>query len=152
MNPEHRPTLVSCLRYKDPRRALKWLEEAFGFEQSMVILGPNDEIMHSEMRMGDGLIMVGAEWPPRHKSPANIDGCNTQAVHVELKTDVDAHCARARKAGAKIEQEPETQPYGHRTYRCLDIEGHMWTFGQEVKLVTEAELDKEMGTKTKTRI
>ena len=45
-----------------------WLEEAFGFEPSMVILGPNDELMRSEMRFGDGLVMVGSEWRPMHKS------------------------------------------------------------------------------------
>jgi uncharacterized glyoxalase superfamily protein PhnB len=152
-NVGHHPSLSSALCYKDPKRALQWLEEAFGFEQSMVILGENDEIMHSEMRFGDGLIMVGNEWSPMHKSPANINGFNTQTVHVQLMSDIDAHCERARKAGAKILMEPETQFYGDRSYRAADFEGHIWTFGQTVKRMTSDEWDKAMpGIKTKTRL
>ena len=131
---------------------LHWLEEAFGFEQSMVILGANDELMHSEMRFGDGMIMVGNEWSPMHKSPANISGFNTQTVHVQVTDDIDARCERARKAGAKIMQEPETQFYGDRTFRCTDPEGHIWTFGQTVKEMTEAEWDKALGSRTVKRI
>ena len=128
-----RPSVSSALSYKDPKAALRWLEKAFGFEQSMVILGPDDELAHSEMRFGNGIIMVGNEWSPRHKSPANLDGLNTQTVHVQLNEDVDAHCERARKAGAVILMEPTTQFYGDRTYRAADPEGHileLWTDGK----------------------
>ena len=30
--PEHRPSVSSALCYRDPKKALRWLEEAFGFE------------------------------------------------------------------------------------------------------------------------
>jgi uncharacterized glyoxalase superfamily protein PhnB len=151
-NTEHRPTLSSAVCYKDPKKALRWLEEAFGFVPSMVILGPDDELMHSEMRLGDGLLMVGSEWSPMHRSPASINGLNTQTVHVHLTTDIDAHCERARKAGATIAMEPTLQFYGDRTYRAVDPEGHIWSFGQTVKPMTSDEWDKAMGVKTKTRL
>ncbi len=32
-----RPTFGSSLTYRDPARALEWLEKAFGFETTMVI-------------------------------------------------------------------------------------------------------------------
>jgi uncharacterized glyoxalase superfamily protein PhnB len=151
--PEHRPSIAFAVCYKDPKAALKWLEEAFGFEPYMVILGENDALMHSEMRFGDGIIMVGSEWSPMHKSPASIDGSNTQTVHVQLKADVDAQCERARKAGAKIAVEPATQFYGDRTYRAVDPEGHIWSFGQTVKQMRPEEWDAAMpGIKTKTRL
>ena len=150
--PEHRPSISSSLCYKDPKAALKWLEKAFGFEPFMVILSENDELMHSEMRLGDGVIMVGSEWSPMHKSPKSIDGFNTQTVHVQLNEDIDAHCARARKAGAVIQMEPTTQFYGDRTYRAVDPEGHIWSFGQTVKRMTSDEWDKAMGVRTKTRL
>jgi uncharacterized glyoxalase superfamily protein PhnB len=149
---QHRPSVSSALCYKDPKAALKWLEEAFGFEPSMVILGPNDELMHSEMRFGDGIVMVGSEWSPMHKSPKSIDGHNTQTVHVQLNESVDAHCERARKAGAVIQMEPTTQFYGDRAYRAVDPEGHIWSFAQTVKRMTSDEWDKAMGVKTKTRL
>ncbi len=151
-NSGHRPSVSSAACYKDPKAALKWLEQTFGFEPSMVILGPNDELAHSEMRVGDGIVMVGSEWSPMHKSPKSIGGVNTQTIHVQLSEDVDAHCERARKAGAVIQMEPTTQFYGDRTYRAVDLEGHIWSFGQTVKQMTSDEWDKAVGVKTKTRL
>lgn len=137
MSEDKRPALTACPCYRDPKAALTWLEAAFGFEPSMVLLGPDDELVHSEMRFGDGLIIVAREWSDRHRSPASIGGINTQSVHLQLEGDVDAHCERARRAGAEILQEPQTQFYGDRTYRALDLEGHIWTFGQTVEVLDQ---------------
>jgi uncharacterized glyoxalase superfamily protein PhnB len=101
------------------------------------------------MSYGDGWIMVGNEWSENHKSPANLGGKNTQTVHLQLSEDVDAHCARARAAGAEILMEPETQFYGDRTYRARDLEGHIWTFGQTVQTVAPEDWDRDTGLKTK---
>jgi uncharacterized glyoxalase superfamily protein PhnB len=147
-----RPTLSSAICYRDPKAALLWLEEAFGFEPTMVILDQEGNLAHSEMRLGDGLIMVGNEWSASHKSPQSIGGLNTQTVHIQLTEDIDGHCERARKAGAKILQTPETQFYGDRTYRAVDPEGHIWTFGQTVQAMTPEQWDKASGLTTKTRL
>jgi uncharacterized glyoxalase superfamily protein PhnB len=115
----------------------------------MVITDANGEIGHSEMKYRESLIMIGNEWSSDHKSPVSIGGKNTQTVHVHLREDIDAHCERARNAGAKILQEPETQFYGDRTYRASDPEGHIWTFGQTVETLTPEEWDKASGLTTK---
>ena len=47
-------------------------------------------------------------------------------VHMTV-ADVDAHCERARAAGATILREPKTEPYG-RLYNAADLEGHRWMF------------------------
>ena len=151
MPEDRRPSLSSSLSYRDNRAALAWLEQAFGFEPSMVILDDQGSILHAEMRFGDGLIMVGSEWSANRRSPASLDGACTQTVHVHLEEDLDAHCERARAAGAIIEMEPETQFYGDRTYRAVDPEGHVWTFGQTVTPMTPAEWDKAAGVTTRER-
>jgi uncharacterized glyoxalase superfamily protein PhnB len=144
-----RNSLTSAVCYKDPTAALDWLEKAFGFEPAMVITDANGDIAHSEMRYRECLIMVGSEWSDDHKSPASVGGKNTQSVHVHMTDDIDAHCEGARKAGAEIFQEPETQFYGDRTYRARDPEGHIWTFGCTVKQMTPEEWDAASGLKTK---
>jgi uncharacterized glyoxalase superfamily protein PhnB len=153
---ENRPVLSSAIVYQDPKAAFRWLEEAFGFEPYMVILDADDNLVHSEMRFGDGLIMVGYEWSNDHKSPASLGGKNTQGVHLQITSerggDVDSHCERARKAGARIVMEPETQFYGDRTYRAADPEGHIWTFAETVKSMTPEEWDQASGLKTRTRL
>lgn len=144
--------LSSALSYKDPKAAFRWLEEAFGFESLMVILDADGNLAHSEMIYGTSVVMIGTEWTEKHRSPKSIDGINTQTVHIQIEEDVDAHCERARKAGATILQEPETQFYGDRTYRCIDPEGHIWTIGQTVERMTSAEWDKASGLKTQTHL
>lgn len=152
MSEQHFPSVSSALCYRDPKAALLWLEQAFGLEPSMVILGPDDSLMHAEMRFGDGLVMVGSEWSERHKSPRSIGGLNTQTVHIQLSEDIDAHCERARAAGAVILAEPETQFYGDRTYRAIDPEGHIWTFGQTVQHLTREEWSAAGGVTTRNRL
>ncbi len=142
-----RAPLMSAVCYQDPRAALAWLEKAFGFEVSMLIEDADGGIAHSEMRFGDAVVMVGNEWTSDHKSPKSIGGKNTQTVHIQITTDIDAHCAQARAAGAEILMAPETQFYGDRTYRCRDPEGHIWTVGQTVQSVSREEAEKVSGLK-----
>jgi uncharacterized glyoxalase superfamily protein PhnB len=55
-------------------------------------------------------------------------GGSTASLYV-IVDDVDAHCARARAAGAEILIEPADQSYGGRDYSCRDLDGHLWSFG-----------------------
>ena len=97
------------------------------------------------MKFGDGYIMVGREWAAFAASPATIDGKNTQTIHVHLNDGIDAHCEHARAAGAIILREPEDQFYGDRTYMAKDPEGHVWTFGQNLRYVSREEATWQMG-------
>jgi uncharacterized glyoxalase superfamily protein PhnB len=142
-----RAPLMSAVCYVDSKAALRWLEQAFGFEVSMLIEDGEGNVVHSEMRFGDAVAMVGNEWSADHKAPKSIGGKNTQTVHIQIVTDIDAHCERARAAGAEILMEPETQFYGDRTYRCRDPEGHIWTVAQTVQTVTREEAEAASGLK-----
>ena len=145
--PVARASLISALSYQDPRAALAWLERAFGFEVTMLIEDADGGIAHSEMRFGDSAVMVGSEWSADHRSPKSLGAKNTQSVHIHIDTDIDAHCQRASAAGAEITQAPQTQFYGDRTYRCRDLEGHIWTVGQTVATVSRQEAEKLSGLK-----
>ncbi|MBV8714530.1 MAG: VOC family protein [Chloroflexi bacterium] len=136
--------------YKDPMTALAWLEKAFGFETSMLIEPPADDPtnVHAEMSLaGKGRLMVGAEWAAWAKSPASVGGANTANIHVDVESDVNAHCERARQAGAVIQEEPADQFYGARTYRAMDPEGHVWTFAQTIREVSREEAERVSGLK-----
>src|SRR4249919_3853659 len=140
-----RDQFVPAAFYRDPRAALAWLEKAFGFELSMLIEGADGDprMMHSEMSIGGaGRIMIGAEWADWTRSPASTGGANSCNVHVYLESDIDAHCARARAAGAEIMMEPSDQFYGDRTYQCRDPEGHVWSFAQTVRAVPRQEAEQ----------
>jgi uncharacterized glyoxalase superfamily protein PhnB len=142
MTETKKPTMSCGLACRDPRAELQWLEKAFGFEITMVVEDPNGAIGHSEMAFGDAVVYVGAEWDERHRSPASMGGVNTQSIHIQLAKDLDAHCERARAAGAVIVREPADQFYGDRNYAAVDPEGHVWTFGQTVQEMTFEEMSK----------
>jgi len=144
-----RPQLISAITYQDPKAALAWLEAAFGFELVMLIEDDAGALAHAEMRFGDAAIMVGNEWSADHQSPRSLGGRNTQSVHIQIKTDVDAHCAHARADGAEILMELQDQFYGDRTYRCRDLEGHIWTVGQTVRSLTREAAEAAGGLKIK---
>ena len=148
MSPMEEHVFTASVHYRDPKAALAWLEQAFGFEITMAIDGPPEapEMCHYEMSCaGQGRIMVGAEWAEWVRSPASVGGANTQSVHVQLPSGVDEHCDRARAAGAVIIAEPEDQFYGDRTYRAVDPEGHSWSFSTHVRDVTRAEAEAAIG-------
>ena len=146
-DPFRRPSFGSAVFYRDPRAALDWLEKAFGFERSMVITDKDGRLAHSEMKFGDGYLMVGSEWADFVASPASVGGKNTQSIHVQLQDGIDTHCERARAAGAAILMEPADQFYGDRIYRARDLEGHVWNFAQTVRHVTREEAERASGLK-----
>jgi uncharacterized glyoxalase superfamily protein PhnB len=140
-----RPTFGSAIHYKDPFAALDFLEKAFGFERTMVITDGSGSLGHAEMKYGDGYIMVGPVWADHVATPEMVGGKNTQTLHVHLRDGIDAHCERARAAGAVITREPADEFYGDRVYSARDPEGHVWSFGQTVRHVTREEAEKVSG-------
>jgi uncharacterized glyoxalase superfamily protein PhnB len=142
------PSVTSALCYRDPMRMYRWLEDAFGFEPTLLIVDGDGKLAHSEMAFGNGRIMVGTEWSGDHVSPVSVGGKNTQTVHLHLADGIQAHYEHARAAGAEIMQELAEQFYGDLTYRARDPEGHIWTFGQTVKAMTPSEWDAASGLTT----
>ena len=143
----HRPSLGTAVTCKDPFAALDWLEKAFGFERTMVITDAEGNLGHSQMKFGDGYIMVGPELADHVASPSSVGGKNTQSIHVHLKDGINVHCARSKAAGAVIVRKLEDQFYGDRVYSAQDPEGHVWSFGQTVRRVTREEAEKASGLK-----
>lgn len=137
------PRISSGVFYREPAAMIDWLCRGFGFEVRLKIVGDDGRIEHSELTFGGGLIMVGGEksGPARRfgvdmSSPLSA-GCNTQNMMVYVD-DVDAHCARARAAGATIVEEPSLHDYGEaywsdRAYGATDPEGHLWWFVQRMR-------------------
>ncbi|HEY9234441.1 MULTISPECIES: VOC family protein [Phenylobacterium] len=139
--------------YRDPIAALKWLEAAFGFETSVLMTDENGRVGHAQMSFLGSEIGIGGEWEgpqlggARMRSPASLDGAGTQFMRIDLPEGLDAHCERARAAGAAITQEPEEQFYGARTYRARDPEGHVWNFSQMTRAVAAQDMTEGTGLK-----
>jgi len=138
--PKGWPRISASLTYEKAAPAIDWLCKAFGFEIQLKVDGEGGRIEHSELVLGGGMIMVGdarRDERPWQKSPKQLDGANTQTQCIFVD-DADAHCERARAAGAKIATEPKTSDYGEdywsdRSYEAIDPEGHHWWFMQRMR-------------------
>jgi len=136
------PRISSALWYPDASKAIDWLCRAFDFEVRLKVEGDGGRIEHSELTYGEGVIMVGSAAEKREKfpfmrSPSEVGGGNTQTLFVYVD-DVEAHCAKARAAGAEIVVEPKTSDYGEeywsdRGYECVDPGGHHWWFSERLR-------------------
>jgi len=135
--PENTPRITPYLLYENVSGAIDWLTSAFGFVERMRVPGLDGKTAHAEMRLADGVIMMGCPGP-EYQNPKRL-GHVTQNLYVYVD-DVDAHFERARKAGAKILEEPKVQFYGDRRYGAVDPEGHHWYFAQHVRDVTPQDM------------
>jgi uncharacterized glyoxalase superfamily protein PhnB len=128
------PEIIPFIRYEDALRMIDWLERAFGFQRHAVHEGEGEgeggRIEHAEITYGTGMFMLGStrDGPDDAKTPNQLGGAATGGMYVVVE-DPDAHCERAKAAGAEITREPEDQDYGSRDYSARDPEGHTWTFG-----------------------
>jgi uncharacterized glyoxalase superfamily protein PhnB len=128
--PDESAAIFPFLRYEDANEAIRFLTEAFGFQEHSVFRDDDGTVVHAELRLGSGIVMLAQMREGNQEqlqSPRRLGG-QTQGIYVAVD-DVDAHCERARAAGADITREPEDQDYGSRDYTVRDPEGHTWSFG-----------------------
>lgn len=124
-------TVYPFMGYEDAAAAIDWLCRAFGFEKQLVVPGPDNSIAHAELRLGNGMVMLGSAAGKRELFGMGVPrefGAVTGGVYVVVQ-DVDAHYRRARAAGAAIIRDIADTDYGAREYMARDPEGHIWSFG-----------------------
>ena len=132
---EARPRIIPTLGYKDAKKAIKWLCEAFDFEEKAVYDTEDGKVAHAELTYKGNMIMLGSSnsgssFSKLIKHPEEIEGFETQSNYIIIDEDeIDAHYEKAKKHGAKIVIELTAQDYGGKDYSCYDLEGHLWSFG-----------------------
>ena len=115
------------LRARDARALIKFLVDAFGFEET-VVYGDGHQVHHAQLSWpaGGGIMLgsareegTGDAWPLRP---------GTFGAYV-VTDDPDGLFARATRAGATVLQELHDTDYGSRDFAVIDPEGKHWSFG-----------------------
>ena len=129
---ENKACIIPTMRYKNVRKAIDWLCNAFGFEKHLIVEGENNTISHAQLTYGNSMIMLGSENENEYgklvKTPESLQGNNTQAPYIVVE-NIDEHYERAVAAGAKILIDIKDEEYGGRGYTCKDTEEYIWNFG-----------------------
>ncbi len=124
--------IIPTMRYADAVAAIDWLCRAFGFEKHLVAPGENGTIVHPQLVLEDGMIMVGSvrddDFGVLQRPPNMLGGVGTQSPYI-IVADADAHYQRAVAVGAEIVLDIKDEDHGGRGYSCRDPEGHLWNFG-----------------------
>jgi uncharacterized glyoxalase superfamily protein PhnB len=128
-------TVTPILGYRDPRAAIDFLCDAFGFERRLVVDGDDGGVAHAELRLGDSVVMVATAPGPGGGRPEIAPGAHHCYVVVP---DADAHHARATAAGARVFEGLTDRDYGSREYGASDPEGGTWYFGTYVPVASSS--------------
>jgi PhnB protein len=139
--PEGYHSVTPYLFIKGAASAIEFYKNVFGATEVMRMPGPNGQIMHAEMRIGDSIVMLSDENPQMGAlSPQSIGG-TAGGLNVYI-ADVDAVTQKAVDAGAKLVRPVKDQFYGDRSGSIIDPFGHMWSVATHVEDVAPEELRK----------
>jgi uncharacterized glyoxalase superfamily protein PhnB len=117
------------LFYADAPAALRFLRDAFGFEEVAAYPDEQDpgRLVHAEMRWpGGGGVMFSSA---RHGDNAFAEVPPGHGVVYVVCDDPDGIFDRATGAGAEVELPLADEDYGSRGFTVRDPEGNLWSFG-----------------------
>lgn len=140
--PEMYRTLTANLVCTNANAAIDFYKKVFGAEELMRMPGPNNAVMHAELKIGDSIVFVADPMGPN--PPAKAENTTLPCyLHVYVK-DVDAAVKQAVELGAKIEMPVENQFWGDRYGKISDPFGQQWGVATHVEDVSPEEMGRRM--------
>jgi len=139
--PDDYPQVTPYLCVDGADAAIEFYTAVFGATVRMRLDGPDGKVGHTELQLGQGLIMLSDEFVDMGvKGPKTIGGTPvTVSVYV---TDVDAVFAAALARGATELRPVTNQFYGDRSGQFLDPWGHRWSVATHVEDISPDEMQR----------
>ncbi len=138
--PEHLHTLTPRLVVRDVPAAIDFYRAAFAAQEiSERFTGPNGEVIHTELRIGDSVLMITEDSEDRELSPTPP---TPQCILATYWENVDAAWQRALAAGAEVIHPLDDHFYGERGGRLRDPLGHQWMLSQRTEHLSHEEMNQ----------
>lgn len=139
--PEGYPRVTPYLCVDGAAAAIGFYQKVLGAEERMRMAAPDGKVGHSELTIGDSVIMLSDEYPEMDAvGPRSVGGTPvTLSVYVE---DADATFELALAEGAEELRPVETHFYGDRGGTFEDPFGHRWNVSTHVEDVPPEEMEK----------
>lgn len=122
------PTVWPGLSYVDAPAGIRFLVEAFGFVEKLVVPGEGEgEIVHAELAWAGGVggVMLNTA---NDSEAVRFTKAGTGSVYVVTESP-DALFERATSKGAEVLRPPQDEDHGSRAFVVRDPEGNIWSFG-----------------------
>jgi PhnB protein len=143
--PDSYRRVTPCLVVQGAAKALEFYTEVFQATERMRFPGPDGTIAHSEIQIGDSVVIVEDEFPERGtKAPSPDGGGGAPSFLFVYVENVDEVVARAVELGATLQRPPQDQFYGDRDSYVIDPFGHGWTIASHVEDVAPDEMMRRM--------
>ncbi len=136
--------LIPYLTVSDAAAAIEFYKAAFGAEEQSRHAAPGgDKIMHAHLIVHGSSLMLADDFPEyangKGRTPEVLGGSPViLALEVE---DANATWAKALEAGAKVRFPLEDQFWGQRYGQVTDPFGHIWSVGQDLRVVSDKEAE-----------
>jgi len=127
-------TVTPFLNIKGAAEAMDFYGKALGAEERTRTMGPNNMVMHGEIKIGNSVVMI---------SDAMMNPPTQASLHLYVE-DCDAAWKRATDAGMKIEMPIQDMFWGDRYGVLSDKYGNRWAIASHKEDVSEADMKKRM--------
>ena len=130
--PDGYQAVIPYLIVDHAEEVIDFMKAAFGAEVISRMDHPGGGVGHTELRIGDSVVMLGgarAEW-----------AAMPTMLYLYLE-DVDAVYKKAIAAGGASIKAPEEQFYGDRTAAVRDMSGNQWWIATHTRDVAPEEME-----------
>ena len=141
--PENFHTITPNLVVRDAAKAIDFYKKVFGAIETVRMPGPNNKIMHAELKIGDSMIFVNDTMTDKAPATSTATTFIPAYMHLYLE-DVDETFNRAVAAGAKVDMPVEDQFWGDRYAKITDPFGQQWGLATHTEDVAPEEMKRRM--------
>ncbi len=134
-------TVTPYLAIRDAAKAIEFYKNAFDATEVMRVPGPNGNIGHAEIEVGDSRIMLADEHPDMGFVGPQTLGGSSITIHLYVE-DVDAVFGKGIQAGAKALRPVQDQFHGDRSGSFEDPFGHVWYIATHKEDLSPEELER----------
>jgi uncharacterized glyoxalase superfamily protein PhnB len=139
--PDSISPILAHLVVSNGAEAIAFYQNAFGAETATAHYMPDGKLMHAELKIGSGRLMLADEFPSFGSlSPKTLGG--SPVVLNLYSDDVDTLFNRAVKAGAMVTMPLANQFWGDRYGQITDPFGHRWALGQHIEDLAPEEMER----------
>lgn len=141
--PEGYHSVTPYLFIKGAASAIDYYKNVFGAKERMRMPGPNHQVMHAELQIGDSIVMLADENPQAGAASPQTVGGASNSLHVYVE-DVDTVTQKAVSGGAKLVRPVKDEFYGDRIGTISDPFGQIWSIATHIEDVSPEEMQKRM--------
>ncbi len=132
----NRPSVIPYLISDDAAQVIAFCTQVFDAELMGKLTRPDGSMMHAELKIGDGMVMLGEPMGEFEAAPAMV------FVTVE---DCDATYERALEAGAEVVMPLTTMQHaGERYGGVKDSQGNSWWIATQTEEVSWEEQQRRI--------